>query len=154
MASTSEIAKRYFAALSAHDLDTAVACWAPGGVGRFVNQQEMVAPDGIRDYFGKLFAAFPDFTLTVLELTTARNRTAVRWRVRGTFAGPGTFNGLFPNGARVDLEGCDVVTVQDGLIRSNVVFLDRGTLAARLGLAPPMGSKTEARLIKLTNLRN
>ncbi len=31
MASTTEIAKRYFGALSEHDLDTAVACWASGG---------------------------------------------------------------------------------------------------------------------------
>jgi glyoxylase-like metal-dependent hydrolase (beta-lactamase superfamily II)/predicted ester cyclase len=153
MATTSEIAKRYFGALSAHDLETAVACWAPGCRGRFVNQQEVVAPDGIRAYFGQVFAAFPDFSLTILEMTTARNRTAVRWRVRGTFAGPGMFEGLVPNGRRVDLEGCDVVTVQDGLIRSNEAFVDRGTLAAQLGLAPPMGSKTESRLIRLANLR-
>jgi glyoxylase-like metal-dependent hydrolase (beta-lactamase superfamily II)/predicted ester cyclase len=153
MASTSEIAKRYFAALSAHDLDTAVACWAPGGRGRFVNQQELVAPEGIRDYSAELFAAFPDFSLTILDLTTARNRTAVRWRVRGSFAGPGQFQGLMPTGARVDLEGCDVVTVQNDLIVNNDAFLDRGTLAHQLGLAPGMGSKAEARLIKLANLQ-
>jgi glyoxylase-like metal-dependent hydrolase (beta-lactamase superfamily II)/predicted ester cyclase len=153
MATTTEIARRYFEALSARDLEAAAACWAPGGIGRFVNAQELPAPDGIRDYFGSVFAAFPDFSLTILEMTTARNRTAVRWRVRGTFAGPGSFQGLLPNGARVDLEGCDVVTVQDGLIRANAVFLDRGSLAAQLGLAPPMGSKAELRLIRLANLR-
>jgi glyoxylase-like metal-dependent hydrolase (beta-lactamase superfamily II)/predicted ester cyclase len=153
MATTAEIARRYFEALSAHDLDTAVECWVPGGSGRFVNQQELVAPDGIRDYFAQVFGAFPDFSLTILEMTTARNRTAVRWRVRGTFAGPGMFEGLLATGARVDLEGCDVVTVHDGLIQSNHAFLDRGALAAQLGLAPDLGSKAEARLIKLANLR-
>jgi glyoxylase-like metal-dependent hydrolase (beta-lactamase superfamily II)/predicted ester cyclase len=153
MATTTEIARRYFAALSAHDLEAAVACWAPGCTGRFVNQQELVAPDGIRDYFAEVFAAFPDFSLNVLEVTTARNRIAVRWRVRGTFAGPGSFEGVRPNGARVDFEGCDVVTVQDGLIRHNDAFVDRGVMAAQLGLAPSRGSKAEAGLIKLANLR-
>ena len=33
------------------------------------------------------------------------------WRATGTFAGPGTFSGLDPNGARIDVEGCDVVEV-------------------------------------------
>src|SRR5581483_2448465 len=94
MATTSETSRRYFEALSAHDLDTAVACWAPGGIDRFVNDQELVAPDGIREYFAGVYAAFPDFSLTILELTTARNRTAVRWRLQGTFAGPAKFQGL------------------------------------------------------------
>src|SRR5690349_24759101 len=80
VASTSDIAMRYFEALSAHDLDAAVACWEPGGVDKFVGQLEVTAPDGVRQYFADVFAAFPDFTLEILDLTTARNRTAVRWR--------------------------------------------------------------------------
>jgi hydroxyacylglutathione hydrolase len=153
MATTTETARRYFAALSDHDLDAAMACWAPGGTGRFVNDQELVAPGGIREYFAGVFAAFPDFTLTVLEMTTTRNRTAVRWRVEGTFAGPARFEGLAPTGGRVDLEGVDVVTVQDGLIRHNDAFVDRGALARQLGLLPSLRSKSERRLIRLANLR-
>ncbi len=42
MACTSEIAKRYFDALSAHDLDAAVALWQPGAIDRFVGQQDLV----------------------------------------------------------------------------------------------------------------
>lgn len=152
MATTTEIAKRYFAALSAHDLETAMACWAPGCISRFVNDQQLAAPEGIRDYFAGVFAAFPDFTLTVLEMTTARNRSAVRWRVQATFAGPGKFQGLAPTGARVDFEGVDVVTVQDGLIRHNDAFVDQGALARQLGLLPPLRSKSERRLIRLANL--
>src|SRR3984893_9766104 len=106
--STSEVAKRYFAALAEQDLDAALACWAPGGIDRFVGQAELTAPDGIREYFTSLFAAFPDFAFEVLEVTAYRNRVAVRWRARGTFAGPGRFQGFVPNGARVDVEGCDV----------------------------------------------
>src|SRR5581483_1817102 len=151
--STSEVAKRYFAALNAHDLDAALACWRPGGVDRFVGQDEYIAPDGIREYFQTLFDAFPDFELEVLELTTYRNRAAVRWRGRGTFAGPGYYQGLAPNGARIDLEGCDVVVVSDDLIEHNDAYVDTGAIARQLGVLPPAGSKAEARLTALANVR-
>ncbi len=153
MATTSEIAKRYFAALADHDLDAAVACWRPGGIDRLVGAQELVAPDGIRDYFAALFSAFPDFRFEIVEMTTARSRTAVRWRARATFAGPGFFQGFAPNNAELELEGCDVVSVDDGLIVHNEAFVDSGEVARQLGLLPPTGSAAEARLTKLANAR-
>jgi hydroxyacylglutathione hydrolase len=151
--STAEVAKRYFAALAAHDVDGAVACWAPGGIDRFVDQRELVAPDGVREYFSALFAAFPDFAFEVLETTTAHERTVVRWRATATFAGPGEFEGLAPTGARVDIEGCDVVTVHDGLIVANHAYLDGADLAQQLGVLPPTGSPAQQRLTRLANLR-
>ncbi|MBV9838642.1 MAG: nuclear transport factor 2 family protein, partial [Solirubrobacterales bacterium] len=146
-------AKRYFKALTAHDLDAAAACWAPGGVDRLVGAQELVAPEGIREYFGALFAAFPDFEMEVLELTTGRGRTAVRWRARGTFAGPEPFQGIAANGARIEIEGCDVLTVADERIVHNDAFFDSGDIVRQLGLLPPQGSTAETRLAKLANAR-
>jgi glyoxylase-like metal-dependent hydrolase (beta-lactamase superfamily II)/predicted ester cyclase len=153
MASTAEIAKRYFAALSAHDLDAATACWRPGAIDRLVGSEDLVAPDGVRTYFSELFDAFPDFALQVVELTTYRTRTAVRWRATGTFAGPGRFQGFSPNHARIAIEGCDVVTVEDGRIVHNDAFIDTGAIVRELGFLPPAGSTAEARLAKLANLR-
>jgi hydroxyacylglutathione hydrolase len=150
---TSEIARRYFEALAAQDLDAAVACWKPGAIDRLVGAEELVAPDGIRQYFGQLFGAFPDFALEVLELTTGRNRSAVRWRATGTFAGPGRFQGFVANDAVVTLEGCDVVTVEDGLIVHNDAYIDSGDIARQLGLLPPAGSAAEARPTALANVR-
>jgi hydroxyacylglutathione hydrolase len=153
MASTAEIARRYFDALSARDLDAATACWSPGSIDRMVGAQDLVAPDGVRAYFSELFEAFPDFAIEIVELTTYRARTAVRWRATGTFAGPGTFQGFAPNHAQIELEGCDVITVQDELIVHNDAFVDSGALARQLGLLPPAGSPAEVRLAKLANLR-
>jgi steroid delta-isomerase-like uncharacterized protein len=151
MATTAEIAKRYFTALAAHDLDAAVECWAPGAVDRLVGGAELIAPDGVREYFDHLFQAFPDFALEIIELTTSRGRTAVRWRARGTFAGPGLFQGFVANGARITIEGCDVITVEDGLIRHNDAYIDSADVARQLGLLPPSGSPVEARLTRLAN---
>ena len=153
MASATEIAKRYFAALTAHDLDTAMACWAPGGIGRLLGR-ELNAPGDVREYFSGVFAAFPDFSLEILDVTTARNRTAVRWRARGTFAGPAAFEGFTPNGAQIALEGCDVLTVADDLIQENNAYTDGSELARQLGVLPAVGSAAEARVAKLVNLRS
>lgn len=153
MATTADTARQYFTALAEHDLDAALACWAPGSIDRFVGQQDLIAPDGVRQYFGELFAAFPDVRFEILDLTTYRTRTAVRWRARATFAGPGSFMGYAPNGARIDIEGCDVVTVTDGLITHNDAYFDGSDLARQLGLLPPAGSPAEARLTRLANLR-
>ncbi len=153
MASSTEVAKQFFAALNAHDLEAAAATWHPGGVDRLVGQQELVAPDGIRRYFSELFEAFPDFRFEILETVAASGRCAVRWRARATFAGPGHFQGFAPNQAHVEVEGCDVVSVSDGLITNNVAYMDSGEVARQLGLLPPVGSAAEARLAKLANVR-
>lgn len=91
--------------------------------------------------------------MRILDLTTQQSHSAVRWRARGTFAGPGSFMGFAPNGASIDLEGCDVVTVTDELITHNDAYLDSGDLARQLGLLPPAGSASDARLTRLANLR-
>jgi glyoxylase-like metal-dependent hydrolase (beta-lactamase superfamily II)/predicted ester cyclase len=150
---TSDVAKRYFAALDAHDLDAATDCWVAGAIDRFVGQQEVVAPDGVRQYFAEIFGAIPDFRLEILDLTTYRSRTAVRWHATGTFAGPGLFQGLAPTGAKLDLEGCDVITVEGDKITHNDAYVDTGSIARQIGALPPAGSPAEARLTKLTNGR-
>jgi len=154
MASSSEIARRYLDALSRRDLDAAAACWSPGGTDRVVGQQlELTAPDGVIQYFQELFEAFPDFGFEVVDTTTYRDRCAVRWRAHGTFAGPGRFQGFVANGAKLALEGCDILTVKNELIVSNEVYMDTGDVARQLGLLPPAGSTAERRLTRLQNAR-
>jgi glyoxylase-like metal-dependent hydrolase (beta-lactamase superfamily II)/predicted ester cyclase len=153
MASSSVIARRYFDALSKRDIDAAVACWKPGGIDRLIGQPELIAPDGIRDYFTELFEAFPDFSFEVVDTTTQRERCTVRWRARATFTGPGRFQGFAANGARIAIEGCDVVEVAGDEIVANTVYLDSGELARQLGFLPAVGSKAQGRLAALANAR-
>ncbi len=153
MASSSVIAKRYFAALNQRDLDAAVGCWKPGAVERLIGQGELVAPDGVREYFTALFAAFPDFHFELIDTTTQRERCTVRWRATATFVGPGRFQGLRPNGERIAIEGCDVLEVREDQIAANAAYLDSGEVARQLGLLPPTGSDAERRLMALANAR-
>lgn len=147
------VARRYFDAVAARDVDAMVACWAPGSLDRLHGQADLIAPDGIRQWFAELFAALPDSTFEVLTTTTEEDRCAVRWRMRGTFAGPGSFQGLEPTGARLDLEGCDVVQVADGLVVGNEAYVDGMTIARQIGALPPRDSGQERGLTRLTNMR-
>ena len=153
MASSSVIAKRYFDALAKREVDAAVACWKPGGLERLIGQGELVAPDGVRDYFTELFAAFPDFAFEVIDTTTQRERCSVRWRATATFSGPGRFQGFAPNGERIAIEGCDVLEVLADQIVANTAYVDSGEVARQLGFLPPAGSSAEARLTALANAR-
>jgi hydroxyacylglutathione hydrolase len=156
MANAAELARRYFEAIAARDLDAALDMWAPGGVERLVGQRELAAPDGVRELQEELRGAFPDLGWEVLDVigSDTERRAAVRWRASGTFAGPGTFQGFVANGAHLEMEGCDVLTftAEDKLERLEA-YLDSGDVARQLGVLPPAGSRAESNLTKLANVR-
>jgi glyoxylase-like metal-dependent hydrolase (beta-lactamase superfamily II) len=53
----------------------------------------------------------------------------------------------------VELEGFDLITVRDGLIVNNDAFTDSMTFARQIGLMPPQGSSTEARMTQAFNAK-
>ena len=148
-----EVGRRYFAAVADADLDAMVACWAPGGVDRLVGQADLIAPEGVREWFTELFAAIPDWRFETVEEVFDDERYAARWRATGTFAGPGTLQGFEANGARLDFEGCDVLVVRDGLVQSNSAFADGVSLVRQIGALPESGSAAERHMASAFNAR-
>ncbi|UGS34109.1 MBL fold metallo-hydrolase [Capillimicrobium parvum] len=147
------MARAYLQALSERDLDAAVACWAPGGRDVLHGQAELIAPDGIREYFGGLLASFPDLRFEELSCTAEAERCTIRSRLSGTFAGTRRWNGIAPNGARIDLELVDNFVVGDGLLVANDAYLDGMTVARQLGLLPAARSPAERRMTQAFNTR-
>lgn len=138
------IARAYFTALGEHDLDAAEALWRPGSIDRIPGMVEFPVPGPeFRAWFGSLFQAAPDFSFEILSITAQKNTAATRYIVRATFDGTGRFEGLVPNGARVELEGCDLTVVEDGLIVANHGYLNGAEMARQLGALPPQGSLAE-----------
>ena len=74
------------------------------------------------------------------------------WRSTGTFSGA-PFQGVEPTGARIDFEGCDVFTLDKGLIQQNNVYYDGAEFARQAGLLPPRDSVAEQRMTALVNAR-
>src|SRR5829696_6862537 len=150
---TRAVADAYFAAIAARDLEAALALWAPGGVERVAGEDEpRVAPDGVRDFVGTLLRAFPDAILEVVSRTVEDDRAAYRWVARGTFAGE-PLQGIASNGARVTLEGVDLLRVAGGRIAENDVLIDMTSLLRQIGVLPAAGSAAEARVAAAVNVR-
>jgi predicted ester cyclase len=140
---TAQVAKAYFGALADRDLKTAASLWKPGSTDHLHGLAELTAPEGIKQYFGAMFDAFPDFDLEILELAASGQNAACRWRMTGTFAGPGRFQGLAPTGHRIVLEGCDMLKVEDGEIVANHAYTNGAELAQQLGLLPKQGTTAD-----------
>ena len=150
---TEAVARRYFDAIAARDVEAAVALWADGGREYVRGQVDVLAPEGVREFIGGLIEAMPDMKMEVVETTTEGERCAVRWTITGTFAGPGALNGVQATGSPLKLEGVDVLTVRDGLVQANDAFSDSMTAARQIGLMPPQDSSAEQRLMGAFNVK-
>jgi steroid delta-isomerase-like uncharacterized protein len=147
------VARAYFEAIERRDLDAMTAFYQPGGTGEIHGLVELVVPDTYRAWFGNLFRAFPDFSFEILDVMSAGEKAAVRWHARGSFTGSTRFEGLDPNGARIDLQGCDVLTIREGRIHRNDAYMNGAEMMRQLGALPPAGSAPEQALLAGLNLK-
>ncbi len=147
------VVRRYFEAIGAHDVQGAAAMWAQDGREDVRGQGLFIGPDGVREFIGSLVEAIPDLKVEIVSTTSEDERCALQWRFSGTFAGPGSFNGVAPTGHRLELEGVDILTVRDGLIHSNDAFTDTMAVPRQLGMMPPLGSGAEQRMMGAFNVK-
>ena len=119
-----------------------------------VGQADAQGPDGVRAYFGELFAAVPDFALVVETTIAEGDRAAVRWNATGTFAGDAAYQGIAPTGGRIEIAGLDLLEVRDGLIVRNDGFPDGMGFARQIGMLPPQGSTSEQRVLRAFNAKS
>jgi steroid delta-isomerase-like uncharacterized protein len=147
-----EVARAAFDAVSRRDPDGIVAMGAPGFVDDFVVIGAIRGHDAVRSFFRDLFAAFPDFTMTVDRVVADDTSAVVQWHAGGTFTG-GLFQGIAPTGRRVDIRGVDVMEIADGLIQRNTIYYDGATFARQIGLLPGLGSRADQALLAAFNAK-
>jgi steroid delta-isomerase-like uncharacterized protein len=153
-ASAKQVATAYFEAIARRDVDAMMELWEPGGYGHMYGMAKLRAPEGYRQWFGEgLFRAFPDFVMEAVDIVAYGERAAVRWRATGTFTGPVKFEGLDATGAAVEIEGLDLLTIRDGLIRENRAYTNATEIARQIGAMPPAGSAAERAMLTAANLR-
>jgi steroid delta-isomerase-like uncharacterized protein len=150
---TASVARAYFEAVGRRDLDAMEPFYEEGGSGEIHGLVELTVPGTYRPWFKSLFEAFPDFKFEVLDVMATGEKAAVRWRARGSFTGPVRFEGLDANGASVDVQGCDVLTIRDGRIHRNDAYMNAAEMARQLGALPPQGSLPERALTGALNLK-
>lgn len=153
MPSTRETVESYFQSVAERDLEGMLGHWVPGKVGQLVGMADLVIPEGYREWFGGMFAAFPDFELLPRSIVVEGDRAAVHWKATGTFDGEGSFEGFKPNGATIAVEGIDLVKIEDGKIVELVAVLNGLDMARQLGVVPPAGSIPDKALAAAINAK-
>jgi predicted ester cyclase len=152
-AKTAEVARSYFEAVARQDVDAMEAHYEPGGGGPIHGLVDLKVGENYREWFEALFRAFPDWKFEVLNLVADGERAAVEWRATATFDGDARFEGLDPNGAKLDVQGCDMVTIRDGRISRIDAYSSGTEIARQLGALPPQGSVAERGMTGALNLK-
>ncbi len=150
--SAERVARSYMQALSDHELNRALFCWADGARQNVRGQIDTLAPEGVREQMTALLAAVPDARFEVVAVVADADRCALQWRLHGTFCGSASLYGIRPTGAPLELEGVDIFSVHDGLIVQNDAFSDTMEFARQIGMLPPRGSRQERLSTSLFNL--
>jgi predicted ester cyclase len=127
--------------------------YVSGPIGKIHGLVEFEVGGNYRGWFENLFRAFPNFNLEILEIVSDGEKAAVRYRLTGTFSGDARFEGMEPNGASVEIEGCDLVTVRDGVLVDNQAYMNGTQIARQLGALPPQGSGAERAMTGAINLK-
>ncbi len=152
-ASAKQVATAYFDAIAERDVDAMAACWKAGSTDRLYGMADLRVPDDLKRWFGNLFQAMPDFALSVVDMVAYGDKAAVRWKATGTFTGSVKFEGLNATGSRVELEGLDLLTIEDGLVVENHAYTNTTELARQFGAMPPAGSAGERAMLGAVNAR-
>jgi hypothetical protein len=108
------VARAAFDAVIGKGPEGIVALGAPGYVDDFVAFGQARGQQAIRAFFGELFAAFPDFELTVDRIVADETSAAGQSHATGTFTG-GAFQGILPTGRRAEIRGADIMEISGGL---------------------------------------
>jgi steroid delta-isomerase-like uncharacterized protein len=131
--------RSYFDAMNARDARAMAQHWSEDGVDDIVPMGVLRGRDEIRDYMASVFAAMPDARTTLGRLVAGETSCAVEWRLEGTFDGE-AFMEIEPTGKHVEIRGCDMFELEDGLLVSNAGYFDGAAFARQIGLLPPDGS--------------
>jgi steroid delta-isomerase-like uncharacterized protein len=91
--------------------------------------------EGIRQFFGMIFAAFPDFHAMIHDQVAEEDKVVTRKTVSGTHQGD--FMGIPPTGKHMEVPVIDIFRVVDGKCTDHWSVVDQLGMMQQLGLVPP-----------------
>jgi steroid delta-isomerase-like uncharacterized protein len=128
-----EVNDATYAAWNTHDPDAVAAVFAEDAVVHDAGSEDPeIGRDAVRERAARLFAAFPDLTLTRVDLVIDGPRHADRWILTGSHEGE--LLGLAPTGRKVRVEGATFTVMNDGgMVAEDHHYLDLAGLLTQLG---------------------
>jgi len=128
------LAERFAETLTDHDLDGFAELLAE----EYVNHNRYAAPgkDGSVAVFADFIAAFEDFRAEVNDIIDAGDTLVGRYTYRGRHTG--TFLGVPPSGAEIELHSIDIWRVRDGRLHEHWDELNTLEFFQQIGAVPAL----------------
>ncbi len=126
------LVRRFIDAANQNNLAVFDALFAPDFVSRDTVVLVPPGPEGVRQLFTAVRAAFPDFHETIEDLVAEDDKVVARWTTRGTHQGE--FAGIPPTRKPVTWKGMFIVRVVDGK------FVEVWQAHDQLGLLQQLGA--------------
>ena len=121
-----DLIQRYTDAWGSRDPDKIVALHTENTTFHaHIGQEAAHGKDAVRQAFADLFGQFADLTFDPVSQRVGPDFWVAEWRMSGTLTG---------TNIRFEVDLVDVLTVEDGLVRSKDSYIDAVSMQAQLGL--------------------
>ena len=117
-----------------HKVDDSERFFTPGFVEHNPWPGYPATVQGFKDGTAAFLAAFPDCRCEVDEVLSDGDKLVVRSRIMGTNSG--SFMGMPPTGKSVEIEGIDIVRMENGRLAEHWGIFDAATMMQQMGLMP------------------
>ncbi len=134
MTNNADIARGIYAAMSDHDIDRMLAMMAEDIVDHEMASEVPPGRAGVQQWFGTLFAGFPDMKATVEDIICEGDRCACRVRMQGSHQGE--FMGIPATRKPVDIEVFDILRLEDGMVAEHWGLSDDARMMRQIGAMP------------------
>jgi steroid delta-isomerase-like uncharacterized protein len=133
---TADYARRMWSEFfNAHDMSTVEEWVAKGAVNHNAAPGTADGPEGVRQVFDRLWAAFPDIEFEVQDVITDGRKVVCVGMMSGTHAGG--FQGLEPTGKRFEARQVHILTLDEqGKMTEHLAVRDDVAMLQQLGVLP------------------
>jgi steroid delta-isomerase-like uncharacterized protein len=131
------IATRFFEVVwNEHDVDAIDSLFAPHFVDHYVSVPRTPDREGFKHECRFYLSAMPDTSVTIEDQIAEGDRVVSRVTFHGTHTGP--FGPAPPTGRTVEVTGCIIMRIADGVIAERWGNIDDLGALRQLGLAPAL----------------
>ncbi len=121
-------------AVSSGQLDALAEVFAPNVVDHDPTPDQGSGPEGFKQFFTTLRAAFPDLTIKAEHVVTDEDNVAIAYTISGTHRGD--FLGVAPTGKRISARGVQIGRFENGKIVERWGSSDELGILHQIGAAP------------------
>jgi steroid delta-isomerase-like uncharacterized protein len=126
----------FYSAMNNHDVKDVLSRMADDVVDHQLPPEMPNGKEGAAQFFTMMFDSAPDMRFEILDTIISDNKVAIRSRVTGTQTG--VFLQMPATGKPFDVEGIDIVEVNDDLkVTQHWGIFDFAKMMQQIGLAPP-----------------